>query len=431
MRDSSRNTDSNSSLWRKIWFTICMIILYRFGSYIPIPGIDAVVMNQFMQQNQSGIMGMFNMLSGGSLGRMSIFALAIMPYITSSIIIQLLSMSYKTLAEMKKNGEQGRKKINQISRYLTILISVIQGLGITSALEMTQLPIGKLVMIPGPLFKFVGVISLVVGTMLLMWLGEQITAKGIGNGSSIIIFIGIISQVPGNIISSLELIRKGGLPVASYAATIIFSLLMIAIVIFCEKAIRKIKIHHPKHHNESVTNQENSFLPIKINIAGVIPPMFADAMLRFPLTIANFSNNPDSMLSNIGTWLSHGKPIFMVLYTMLIVFFCFTYTAIVFNTEEIATNVKKSNVVVNSIRPGEKTREYLDFVVTRVTCIGSAYIATICLIPEILSYNFNISIVGGTTVMIVVNVVIDTFTQIQSYSMPTRYDRIAKRLRAS
>lgn len=418
-----------NSLSNKIWFTIFMIILYRIGSYIPIPGVDAVVMESLMQQNKTGIMGMFNMLSGGSLGRMSIFALAIMPYITSSIIIQLFSMSSQKLADLKKEGESGRKKITQISRYLTIFIATMQGFAITAALETMQTPLGKVVLISGGLFKFIGVMSLVVGTMLLMWLGEQITSKGIGNGSSMIIFIGIISELPGSIISSLELIRKGAMPIGTYIITAFMCILTLMFVVFCERALRKIPMQYPRHVNNSGMSAENSFLPIKINIAGVIPPMFADAVLRFPVTIANFSTDADSIFSNISILLSHGKPLFIILYSALIVFFCFTYTAIVFNTEEITNNMKKSNIIVENKRPGLSTQTHLDNIVLKTTTIGALYILSICLLPEIFINLFNISLVGGTTMMIIVNVVIDTFTQIQSYNLNERYEKIATRLK--
>ena len=423
---------AQASLSQKILFTIMMVMLYRFGSYIPLPGVDAIAMENLMKQNSSGIMGMFNMLSGGSLGRMSIFALAIMPYITSSIIIQLFSMSYKALSDMKKEGESGRKKMNQISRYLTIIIASMQALAIVSALETMQTPSGeKIVLISGLIFKTIGVMSLVVGTMLLMWLGEQVTSKGIGNGSSMIIFFGIVSEIPSNFFSSMELIRKGALPIESYALTMFVSILIMLFVIFCEKAIRKIPMHYPKHYGTGAPSMsaENSFLPIKINIAGVIPPMFADAMLRFPVTIANLSTDPSSIWGSVSMQLSRGKPLFMILYSGLIIFFCFTYTSIVFNTEEISNNFKKGNIVIGSRRPGVPTQEYLDHVVLRTTAVGAIYICLLCILPEVLFSAINLTVVGGTTMMILVNVVVDTFGQIQSYALGNRYDMISKRLK--
>lgn len=420
---------NKNNLSSKILFTIFMIILYRFGSYIPIPGVDAVVMESLMQQNKTGIMGMFNMLSGGSLGRMSIFALAIMPYITSSIIIQLFSMSSKKLAELKKEGEQGRKKITQISRYLTIFIAATQGFAITTALYVTETPLGKVVLISAGMFKFIGVMSLVVGTMLLMWLGEQITAKGIGNGSSMIIFVGIISELPGSVLSSLELIRKGALPISSYFISALICFATLLFVVFCERALRKIPIQYPRHHHAPSITSENSHLPIKINISGVIPPMFADAMLRFPVTIANFSSDSDSIFNSISIMLSHGKPLFMILYSVLIIFFCFTYTAIVFNTEEVTNNMKKSNIIVATKRPGLPTQEYLESIVLKTTAVGALYILIICLLPEVFMSLFNISLVGGTTMMIIANVVMDTFSQIKSHTLSTKYEALSKRLR--
>ncbi|WP_250310933.1 preprotein translocase subunit SecY [Rickettsia endosymbiont of Oedothorax gibbosus] len=422
---------SNKDLANRVIFTILALIICRFGSFIPIAGIDSIALSSVAEQNQSGLLGMFNMLSGGSLGRMSIFALAIMPYITASIIIQLMSIAYKPLENLKKEGEAGKRKINQLSRYLTVLLASFQAYGVAISLEHVVTNVGPVVIIPGLFFKVTTVITLVVGTMFLMWLGEQITGRGIGNGSSLIIFIGIVSGVPSAIISMFELSRSGGLSPVVVMAICLGVILIIAMIIFFEKAQRKVLVQYPKRQvGNKIYGGDSTHMPLKLNTAGVIPPIFASAILLFPITIANFSSNNSEIMNLVTFHLGHGKPLYILLYVALIMFFSFFYTAIVFNSEETANNLRKYGAYIHGKRPGKNTSEYFDYLLTRLTVIGGIYLSFICIVPEMLMNKYSVSFaLGGTSFLIVVNVVLDTFAQIQTHLFSSRYEGLIKKMK--
>ena len=424
---------SSNDLISRIIFTIFVLIICRFGSFIPIAGIDAIALGSIAEKNQSGILGMFNMLSGGSLGRMSIFALAIMPYITASIIIQLMSVAYKPLENLKKEGEGGKRKINQLSRYLTVLLASLQAYGVAVSLESIVTNTGPIVIIPGLFFKVTTVITLVVGTMLLMWLGEQITQRGIGNGTSLIIFIGIISGVPSAIISMFELSRKGALSPLVAIAVCVGVVALISIIIFFEKAQRKLLVQYPKRQvGNKIYGGDSTYMPLKLNTSGVIPPIFASSILLFPATLANFSSSNSEIMNMLTYYLGHGKPIYILLYVALIMFFSFFYTAIVFNSEETANNLRKYGAYIPGKRPGKNTSEYFDYILTRLTVVGGIYLSIICIIPELLMNKYVISLsLGGTSFLIVVNVVLDTLTQIQTYLFSSKYESLMKKLKMS
>lgn len=422
---------SNKDLANRIIFTILALIVYRFGSFIPIAGIDSAALSSVAEQNQSGILGMFNMLSGGSLGRMSIFALAIMPYITASIIIQLMSIAYKPLENLKKEGEVGKRKINQLSRYLTVLLASFQAYGVAVSLEHVVTNVGPVVIIPGLFFNVTTVITLVVGTMFLMWLSEQITGRGIGNGSSLIIFIGIVSGVPSAIISMFELSRSGGLSPIVVMAICLGVIVIIAIIIFFEKAQRKVLVQYPKRQvGNKIYGDDSTHMPLKLNTSGVIPPIFASSILLFPVTIANFSSNNSEIMSLLTFHLGHGKPLYILLYVVLIMFFSFFYTAVVFNSEETANNLRKYGAYIPGKRPGRNTAEYFDYLLTRLTVIGCIYLSFICIVPEMLMNKYAVSFsLGGTSFLIVVNVVLDTFVQIQTHLFSSKYEGLIKKMK--
>ncbi|HJD54882.1 MAG TPA: preprotein translocase subunit SecY [Rickettsia endosymbiont of Proechinophthirus fluctus] len=422
---------SGNDLVSRIVFTILILIVCRFGSFIPIPGIDSIAFSSVAAKNQSGILGMFNMLSGGSLGRMSIFALAIMPYITASIIIQLMSVAYKPLENLKKEGEVGKRKVNQLSRYLTVLLASFQAYGVAISLESIVTNTGPVVILAGFFFRVTTVITLVVGTMLLMWLGEQITQRGIGNGTSLIIFIGIISGVPSAIISMFELSRKGALSPLIAIAVCIGVVVLIAIIIFFERAQRKLLVQYPKRQvGNKIYGGEATHMPLKLNTSGVIPPIFASSILLFPATLANFSNSNSETMGMLTYYLGHGKPVYILLYVALIMFFSFFYTAIVFNSEETANNLRKYGAYIPGKRPGKNTSDYFDYILTRLTVIGGIYLSIICVIPELLMNKYVISLsLGGTSFLIVVNVVLDTMTQIQTYLFSSKYEGLMKKIK--
>ncbi|MCZ6886698.1 MAG: preprotein translocase subunit SecY [Rickettsia endosymbiont of Ixodes persulcatus] len=422
---------SGNDLVSRIVFTILILIVCRFGSFIPIPGIDSIALSSVAEKNQSGILGMFNMLSGGSLGRMSIFALAIMPYITASIIIQLMSVAYKPLENLKKEGEVGKRKVNQLSRYLTVLLASFQAYGVAISLESIVTNTGPVVILEGFFFRVTTVITLVVGTMLLMWLGEQVTQRGIGNGTSLIIFIGIISGVPSAIISMFELSRKGALSPLIAIAVCIGVVVLIAIIIFFEKAQRKLLVQYPKRQiGNKIYGGEATHMPLKLNTSGVIPPIFASSILLFPATLANFSNSNSETMGRLTYYLGHGKPVYILLYVALIMFFSFFYTAIVFNSEETANNLRKYGAYIPGKRPGKNTSDYFDYILTRITVIGGIYLSLICVIPELLMNKYVISLsLGGTSFLIVVNVVLDTMTQIQTYLFSSKYEGLMKKVK--
>lgn len=422
---------SSQDLSSRIIFTILILVICRFGSFIPIAGIDSIALSSVAEQNQSGILGMFNMLSGGSLGRMSIFALAIMPYITASIIIQLMSIAYKPLENLKKEGEAGKRKVNQLSRYLTVLLAAFQAYGVALSLEHVVTSLGPVVIIPGLFFKVTTVITLVVGTMFLMWLGEQITSRGIGNGSSLIIFIGIVSGVPSAIISMFELSRKGGLSPIVAISICLGVIVIIALIIFFEKAQRKVLVQYPKRQvGNKIYGGDSTHMPLKLNTSGVIPPIFASSILLFPATIANFSTNNSEIMSTLTFYLGHGKPLYIILYIALIMFFSFFYTAIVFNSEETANNLRKYGAYIPGKRPGKNTSQYFDYVLTRLTVLGGLYLSFICVAPEMLMNKYAVSFsLGGTSFLIVVNVVLDTFAQIQTHLFSSKYEGLVKKMK--
>lgn len=411
-------------LKKRIWFTLGALIVYRLGTFIPMPGIDAVALNQLVQQQSSGILGWINSLGGGALGRMAIFALNIMPYISASIIMQLMTTVSPHLEQLKKEGEQGRKKMNQYTRYGTVLLAALQAYGIAVGLEGQ----GNVVVEPGLFFRVSAVITLTGGTVFLMWLGEQVTARGVGNGISLIIFAGIVSGVPGAIIGTLELGRTGQLSTFLIIGVIVMVLVVIAIVVFFERAQRKLLVQYPKRQQgNKVFQGEKSHLPLKLNTAGVIPPIFASSLLLLPVTVANFSQG-GGVLGVVSTLLGRGQPLFLAFYMAMIVFFAFFYTAIMFNPKETADNLKKAGGFIPGIRPGERTAEHIDYVLTRITVVGAIYLALICLLPELLTSKAGLPFFfGGTSLLIVVSVTMDTVTQVQSHLLAQQYEGLIQK----
>jgi preprotein translocase subunit SecY len=427
---SSNFTKENSDLQNRIFFTLFILIICRIGAFIPVPGVDSFVLSQIKESHSTGLLGMFNMLSGGSLGRMSIFALAIMPYITSSIVIQLLSMSYKPLEDLKKDGESGKRKINQLTRYLTVFLAIVESYAIASNLYSMSSTAGSLVVVDKLFFKISAVTNMVVGTMILMWLAEQVNLRGFGNGTSLIIFSGIVSSIPSSVISAFELVRAGSISVIMVLFVSIIVVVMILVIIFIERAHRKVPIQYPKKQVGSrIYGGEVSHMPLKLNTASVIPPIFANAILSFPLTIANFSASSDSFLSKISLYLSHGTLTYMLLYSFLIVSISFLYTAVVFNSQETAENLRKYGAYVPGKRPGKDTVEFFDYLLVRLTCLGAIYLIFICIVPEIFMSKFSPILLSfsGTSILIVVNVIIDTVTQIQTHMLSKRYDSLMKK----
>ena len=416
----------NQDLQKRIWFTLGALIIYRLGSYIPIPGIDTAQLANFANANSAGILGWMNGLAGGALGRMAIFALNIMPYISASIIMQLMTTVSPTLEALKKEGESGRKKINQYTRYGTVILAALQAYGIAIGLMGR----GGLVLTPGPFFIASTVITLTGGTVFLMWLGEQITARGIGNGTSLIIFSGIVANLPSGVAALLELGRTGQMSPFLIMGVLVLAIAVVAFIVFFERAQRRLLIQYPKRQvGMQITQGESSHLPLKLNTAGVIPPIFASSLLLLPLTVANFSAGKGPEWFNaIVALLGHGKPLFLLMYALLIVFFCFFYTSIMFNPKETAENLKKSGGFILGIRPGEQTSDYLDRILTRITVLGAIYMCIICLIPEmIVGYSGIPFYFGGTSLMIVVSVTLDTVSQIQGHLLSQQYERLMKK----
>jgi preprotein translocase subunit SecY len=418
-------------LQKRLLFTLAALIIFRLGSYIPLPGIDPTIMSELASRNSQGLFGMFDILSGGALSRMSIFALQLMPYITASIIIQLMTTVSPTLEALKKEGEAGRKKLNQYTRYGTVLLGTIQSYTLALGLEYAQGSTGASpVLIPGIIFKISTVVSIVSGTLFLVWLGEQITSRGIGQGTSLIIFAGIVAGLPGAVVHTLELGRTGAISIVFILGLLILVLATVLFIIFMEKAQRKIPIQYPKRQmGGKMFGGESSHLPLKINTAGVIPPIFAGALLSFPATLTGFSQGAAAgLLGSVTHYLSHGQPLYMALYLGLIIFFSFVYTAIVFNPDETAENLRKNGGFILGIRPGKSTAEYLDYVLTRITVLGAVYIAAVCLMPEILiSQSSAPFYFGGTSVLIVVSVTMDTVAQIHSHLLAHQYEGLLKK----
>jgi preprotein translocase subunit SecY len=412
-------------LKKRIWFTLGALIIYRFGTYIPLPGIDPAAFEANFTGNKQGVLELFNMFSGGAVQRMAIFALNIMPYISASIIIQLLTSVFPTLEALKKEGESGRKVINQYTRYLTVVLAAFQAYGIAVGLESQA----GVVTEPGWFFRLSTVLTLMGGTMFLMWLGEQITSRGIGNGSSLIIFAGIVAAFPAAIVNTLELGRQGAISTGVIIGVLAMSIGVIAFIVFMERAQRRLLITYPKRQQgNKVYEGQTSFLPLKLNTAGVIPPIFASSLLLLPTTIANFSQHQTGVLGLISSYLGHGRPLYMVAYVALIVFFAFFYTAIVFNPVETADNLKKHGGFIPGIRPGERTAQYIDTILMRITVIGAAYLAVICLLPEMLiSYAALPFYFGGTSLLIVVSVTMDTVAQILGHLQAHQYEGLVKK----
>ncbi len=419
-----------TELKKRIWFTLGALIIYRMGAYIPLPGIDPIVLQDIFQRQAGGILGMFDMFAGGALSRMTIFALNIMPYISASIIMQLLTAVSPHMEALKKEGESGRKKINQYTRYGTVLICALQGFGIAAMLEGQSSSAGPAVIDPGLFFRFTTVITLIGGTLFLMWLGEQITARGIGNGISLIIFSGIVANLPSALAGTLELGRTGALSAIFIIFLFIMSVAVIAFIVFMERAQRRIIVQYPKRQmGNRMTGGESSHLPLKLNTSGVIPPIFASSILLMPMTLVGFSagQGPD-WITGITAYLGRGQPVYLIVYISLIVFFAFFYTAVVFNPSDTADNLKRYGGFVPGIRPGKNTAEYLDYVLTRLTVLGAAYLAAVCLLPEILMSRFAVPFYfGGTSLLIVVTVTMDTVAQVQSHLLAHQYEGLIKK----
>ncbi len=415
-----------TELRQRILFTLGLLIVYRLGTFIPVPGIDGAELQRFMQEAATGIGGILSMFTGGALSRMGIFALGIMPYISASIIVQLLTAMVPKLEQLKKEGEQGRKKINQYTRYGTVFLATLQAWGLAVSLEA-----GNLVTDPGMFFRIACVITLVGGTMFLMWLGEQITARGIGNGISLIIFVGIIAEVPAALAQFFSQGRSGAISPAVIVGVIVMVIVTIAFVVFMERALRKITIQYPRRQvGMKMYDGGNSHLPVKVNPAGVIPAIFASSLLLLPTTLATFSGSQTGpVMATILAYFGPGQPLYLLFFTSMIIFFTYFYTANVsFKTEDVAENLKNQNGFIPGIRPGQKTVEYLDYVVARILVLGSGYLALVCLLPEILRSELAIPFYfGGTSVLIVVSVTMDTIQQVQSHLLAHQYEGLIEK----
>ena len=417
-------------LRNRLLFTLGALIVYRLGTFIPLPGIDPVALSDVFGQQTSGILGMFDMFSGGALGRMTIFALNIMPYITASIIMQLMTAIVPSLESLKKDGEAGRKQINQYTRYLTVLLATFQGFGIAVALESA----GNIVADPGVFFRLTTVVTLVGGTLFLMWLGEQITSRGIGNGISLIIFSGIVAEVPSALVGTLELGRTGALSAGLIVGVFVMAIAVIAFIVFIERSVRRILIQYPKRqHGNKVFGGDAQYLPLKINVPGVIPPIFASSLLLMPISIINLTGGQSGgadWLVTLNAMLGRGQPLYLAIYIGLIVFFAFFYTAIVFNPEDTADNLRKNGGYIPGIRPGQPTADYLDYILTRLTVLGATYLSAVCILPEILISQYAVPFyLGGTSLLIVVTVTLDTVSQVQSHMLAHQYEGLIKKSR--
>ncbi|MGP2492074.1 preprotein translocase subunit SecY [Mesorhizobium sp. PUT5] len=414
-------------LKKRIWFTIGALLVYRLGTYIPLPGINPDAFAQAFNSQSKGVLGMFNMFAGGAVQRMAIFALGIMPYISASIIMQLMTSVIPSLEALKKEGEQGRKIINQYTRYGTVLLALVQAYGISIGLEGGN----GIVTNPGLFFQLSTVITLVGGTMFLMWLGEQITARGIGNGISLIIFAGIVAGLPHAISGTLELGRTGALSTGVILAIIVLAIVVIALIVFFERAQRRLLIQYPKRQvGNRMFQGDTSHLPLKLNTSGVIPPIFASSLLLLPATVAGFSNttNLPAWMNTVLASLGHGQPLYMVFYAAMIVFFTFFYTAIVFNPKDTADQLKKHSGFIPGYRPGERTADYIDYVLTRITVVGAIYLVAVCLLPEFLITATGVPFyLGGTSLLIVVSVTLDTVAQIQGHLIAHQYEGLIKK----
>ena len=421
MSESIKSND----LRNRILFTLFVLSVYRFGTFVPLPGIDPQQLQIMMEGNQKGLLGMFNVFAGGAIGRMAIFALGIMPYISSSIIVQLMTGTTDYFKNLKAQGEIGRQKITQITRYGTVLLAAIQGYGLSVGLESSP----NLVINPGTFFKISTVTTIVAGTIFLMWLGEQITHRGIGNGISLIIFSGIVAEIPRALVTTFELGRTGAISTVMIIAIFVLLILTIMFIVFMERALRKILINYPKRQmGNKIYGGDSSHLPLKINSAGVIPAIFASALLLLPVTFSNFNISQNETFIDIASYFSQGQPLYMLLYAAGIIFFTFFYTSITFNPNETAENLRKYGGFVPGIRPGESTAIYIDNILTKLTTIGALYLTLVCLMPEFLIANYPIPFyLGGTSILIVVVVAIDTVTQIQTRLMSSQYEQLIKK----
>jgi preprotein translocase subunit SecY len=414
-----------NDLKNRIFFTIALLIVYRLGTYVPLSGVDPVALKEMMSTSQKGLLGMFNMFSGGAVSRMAIFSLGIMPYISASIIVQLLTGVSDYFKNLKEQGEIGRKKITQITRYGTVLIAIFQGYGVSVGLENA----GNLVIEPGMAFKLTTVVSLVAGTTFLMWLGEQITLRGVGNGISLIIFSGIVAEIPRALASTFELGRTGALSAVMIVGIFILVILTVLFIVFFERAMRKILINYPKRQvGNKIFGGESSHLPLKINTAGVIPAIFASALLLLPVTISNFGFSDSEFFIKISSLFTQGQPLYMLLYASGIIFFSFFYTSIVFNPKETAENLRRYGGYIPGIRPGERSADYIETILIRLTTIGSLYLTFVCLMPEFLIAKYPIPFyLGGTSILIVVVVAMDTVNQVQTRLMSSQYESLIKK----
>ena len=426
-----------TELKKRIWFTLGALVVYRLGTYIPIPGIDPVVLAEIFRQQQGGILGMFDMFSGGALGRMTIFALNVMPWVSASIIVQLMTAVSPRLEQLKKEGPTGQKVINQYTRYGTVFLAALQAYGIAIGLEGTRGSVGGAVIDPGLVFRISTVVTLTGGTMFLMWLGEQMTQRGIGNGLSVIIMSGIVAGLPHAVAATLELGRTGALSTAFIIILLAMAVGVVFFVVFMERAQRRLIVQYPKRQvGQRMFGGESSHLPLRLNTSGVIPPIFASSLLLMPTTIAGFSaaqgaaagEGSNEFLGLIATYLAHGSLLYMLLYIGMIAFFAFFYTAIVFNPEETADNLKKYGGFIPGIRPGKNTADYLDYVLSRLTVLGAAYLSVVCILPEILISKFAVPFYfGGTSLMIVVTVTMDTVAQIHAHLVAHQYEGLIKK----
>ena len=419
------SASNQNDLRNRILFTIFILAIYRLGTFVPLPGIDPNQLQVLMEGNQKGLLGMFNVFAGGAISRMAIFALGIMPYISSSIIVQLLTGVSDYFKSLKSQGEKGRQKITQITRYGTVLLATVQGYGLSVGLESSA----NLVINPGIFFKISTVTTIVAGTMFLMWLGEQITQRGIGNGISLIIFSGIVAEIPRALATTFELGRTGALSTIVIISIFVILILTIMFIVFMERALRKIPINYPKRQvGNKIYGGDSSHLPLKINSAGVIPAIFASALLLLPITFSNFNISQNETFMNIASFFSQGQPLYMLLYASGIIFFTFFYTSITFNPNETAENLRKYGGFIPGIRPGESTALYIENILTKLTTIGALYLTLVCLMPEFLIANYPIPFyLGGTSILIVVVVAIDTVTQIQTRLMSSQYEQLIKK----
>ena len=434
---SLANFSKATELRQRIWFTIVALVVFRFLSFVPLPGVNPQILGDLYDQTRGGVLDLFNTFSGGSLERMSLIALGVMPYITASIVVQMASALHPTLMALKKEGATGRQKLNQYTRYGAVFLCVIQGYFLATGLESYGAQSGlQAVVDPGYMFRIGAVISLVGGTMLLLWIGEQITARGIGNGVSLIIMAGIVAQFPSFVSNMFEGGRTGAISAGVIIGFILMIVGLILFISFMERAQRRLLIQYPKRATQrGMMQADRSHLPLKINTAGVIPPIFASSLLLLPLTISQFAGSsvdPSSTMGGVITtlnfYLQHGQPLYMALYAILIVFFCFFYTAVVFNPEETADNLKKNGGFIPGIRPGKRTAEYLDYVLTRITVVGAAYLTLVCCLPEYMIAQTGIPLfLGGTSLLIVVNVTVDTISQIQSHLLAHQYGDLIKK----